>query len=331
MMQELKHEVARIVQYREEAEPAKIEATPFVPARRARPLVAVDGSYAFLWSGSGVSLAVVRIGSLHYAAEEDGYRKLHLDQKDHAVVVSSREEVMAEQGPILSSLYESTLGSRDQPREIVNEYRRYLEASLALEVARRERGSILAMDGTLEIFPRELDHSPQLQEACHRNDHYLVGVSKDSILQAFGRKVSDEELLRGEPGPAYVRVPQEFEKKSRARFYGDIYFAKLHSAAAKWFRVDVGPGKAEVKEVFRHLSAYAQSPLYPGYPFPLLEAHRFAVTIRQFRNLYEEYVVKNLLQLGLPLPEALSGLTHYEGERRSTFHAYLDLLARDLK
>jgi hypothetical protein len=68
-----------------------------------------------------------------------------------------------------------------------------------------------------------------------------------------------------------------------------------------------------------------------GYPRPLFEAHRFAVTIRQMREMYEDAIVKEGLRLGMSLPLLVDGLTSMEGARRGTFHEYLDQVTRELK
>ncbi|MEE9173929.1 MAG: hypothetical protein V3U30_03015, partial [Thermoplasmata archaeon] len=64
---------------------------------------------------------------------------------------------------------------------------------------------------------------------------------------------------------------------------------------------------------------------------PLFEAHRFAVTIRQMREMYEDAIVKEGIRLGLPVSLLIGGLTTMEGARHGTFHEYLDRVTRELK
>ena len=130
---------------------------------------------------------------------------------------------------------------------------------------------------------------------------------------------------------AYARAPKASESAKEGLLYGDIYYARLHSQARKWFRVDVGTFRDEPDHVFGQLAPYAKSLVSVGYPLPLIEAHRMAVTVRQLKPVYEEAVIKSALRMGLDVRTILQGLTGVEGRKRSAFHEYLDKLARDLR
>jgi hypothetical protein len=132
-------------------------------------------------------------------------------------------------------------------------------------------------------------------------------------------------------GVGYVRVPLEFESGQKGLLHGDVYFARLHPETPKWFRVDLGTPKGDPEGALGDLVAYAGSALCPGYPFPLLEAHRAAVTIRQFRSEFEDLILKEALASGLDPDEALRGMVDMDGRRLGAFHEYLDKLAKGLK
>ncbi len=93
----------------------------------------------------------------------------------------------------------------------------------------------------------------------------------------------------------------------------------------------MGTYKEAPDTAFSQVAAFCASPLCVGYPYPLFEAHRFAVTVRQMREMYEDAIVKEGLHMGLPANLLLAGLTSMEGERRSAFHQYLDKVTRELK
>ncbi|MEE9592954.1 MAG: DNA double-strand break repair nuclease NurA [Thermoplasmata archaeon] len=298
----------------------------FEAAEDPRDLVAVDGSYSFLWNSSSLWLAVVKVGALHYR----GGRIQRIEKIEKPMIISTREGFTAEDD-LQATIYRNTRGAKEQHREIVNELRKVYEHQIALQAARAEKDLILAIDGSLASFPRETDQLGDVVRACEERGHLLVGVSKDSTTHAFGSALTDEELLRRHDGRAYVPVPETFEQRQRGLLYGDVYFARLHPKAPKWFRVDIGTHKETPEEVFRELAAYCASPLCVGYPRPLFEAHRFAVTIRQMREMYEDAIVKEGVRLGMPLPLLVDGLTSMEGARRGTFHEYLDKVTRELK
>ncbi len=331
MLEELRHELRKILEYQNgDDEKPSMEVREFEVAVEPPDMVAVDGSYSFLWNVSSTWLAVIRIGALHFKPTARGYHADSLDKFERSVLISTSEDFPQEE-ELYSSIFRLTQGSREQHREMVNEFRKYYESEVALRAARSNRGLIIALDGTLASFPKETDRLGELVEACEERDHVLVGVSKDSTTHAFGHRLTDEELLRGMKGTAFVRVPQSFEKRQKGLLHGDVYFARLHPEAPKWFRVDLGTYKDDPEHAFSQLAAYCSSPLCVGYPHPLFEAHRFAVTVRQMRELYEDAIMKEGLRLGLPLNLLAAGLTSMEGERRGAFHEYLDKVTRELK
>lgn len=295
-------------------------------AEEPRDMVAVDGSYTFLWNRASLWLAMIRVGALLY---QDGAIR-HVDKTEKTVLVSTTEGFPHAE-PLHETIFELTRGSREQHREMVNELRKFYESEAALKAAKGGKDQILALDGSLASFPKETDRLGEVVDVCEDRGHLLVGVSKDSTTHAFGHPLTDEELLRGNDGMAFVRVPESFEKKQRGLLHGDVHFARLHPHAPKWFRVDLGTFKEEPVWAFSQLAGYCSSPLCLGYPRPLFEAHRFAVTVRQMRQMYEDAVLKEGLSLGLPLDVLLDGLTSMEGDRHGAFHEYLDKVTRELK
>ena len=331
-IEELRKELKLMLDYRNSSRKTeRVEVIPFEPTEKPWEMVAVDGSYTFLLSLSNMWLALVRAGALTYSCSGNGYHVLNCSFKEKPIMVSTRQEVMMRRGGFTKDLYLYTKGSKEQHREMVNEFRKRLEARVALETARERRNSIIAMDGSLTAVPKELDHLQEVVKACEQNENILVGVSKDSMTHAFGDVLTDEELLKDHKGLGFVRVPPEFEERQKVLLHGDVYFARMHPESPKWFRVDVGTFKDDPAFVFGNLAHYARSAICIGYPYPLMEAHRLAITVRQFREMYEDVLIRAALENGAELDEIVAGLTHMEGERRGAFHEYLDKVSRDLK
>jgi len=254
------------------------------------------------------------------------------------VGVSTFAEFVATQDELHRSLFEFTKDRREeQPRDMVNEYRRLIEGQTAINFADDLEGCIVAVDGTLSEFPKQFSVMERLVEVCEKRGHLLVGISKDSQLHAFGHVLTDEELMarcqdRLPPDAlAYARAPKAAEAEKEGLLYGDIYYARLHPRARKWFRVDLGTFRDRPDEAFGQLSSYGKSLVSVGYPWPLIEAHRMAVTVRQLKPVYQESVMKMALRMGLDVRTILDGLTQVEGRKRSAFHEYLDKVARDLR
>ncbi len=314
------------------------EFRTFRCAETAKDMIAVDGSYSFLLNLSSWWLALISVGLLRYAFDGTAFRRKDWRLVQRMVGVSTFAEFVASQDELHRSLFEFTKERREeQPRDMVNEYRRLIEGQTAINFADDLEDCIVAVDGTLSEFPKQFSVMQRLVEVCEKRGHLLVGISKDSQLHAFGHVLTDEELMARcqdrlpHDALAYARAPKAAETEKEGLLYGDIYYARLHPRARKWFRVDLGTFRDRPDEAFGQLSSFGKSLVSVGYPWPLIEAHRMAVTVRQLKPVYQESVMKMALRMGLDVRTILDGLTQVEGRKRSAFHEYLDKVARDLR
>jgi len=338
---DLRKELELLVRHHQDA-PVPSEDVPqfrvFSSVDKPRDMIAVDGSYSFLLNLSSWWLALISVGLLRYSFDGTAFRRQDWRLVQRMVGVSTFEEFVAKQDDLHRSLYEFTKGSREnQPRDMVNEYRRLIEGQTAVNFADDTEDAIVAVDGTLSEFPKQFTVMERLVKVCERRGHALVGISKDSQLHSFGHVLTDENLMARTQSRlprgtlAYARAPSASEAEKEGLLYGDIYYARLHPESRKWFRVDVGTFRDRPDFVFGQLAPYGKSLVSVGYPWPLIEAHRLAVTVRQLKPVYQESVLKAALRMGIDVREVLGGLTQVEGRRRSAFHEYLDRVARDLR
>jgi hypothetical protein len=299
-------------------------------------LIAIDGSYSFILNLSSMWLAVIRVGALHYRfSEEKGYELIGSRVEEKPVLVSTKKDIMEKMGEFETKLFETTKYASEQHREMVNQIRRLSEEEIAYELAKSNKNIIIAMDGTLTPM-KSTNILEKAIKLCNDNSNILLGVSKDSFTHSFKSYKTDEEVLLGLDikQMGYVRTPLIKSKKKGSLIYdsmlGDVYFAKLHPDAGKWFRIDLGTFKNDPDIVFSHLAHYCKSSLCVGYIYPLLEAHRFVVTVRHFHSLYEDMILDLAGEFNLPVQEVIGALTHIEGERKGAFHEYLDKVAREV-
>lgn len=337
---DMRRELELLVKHHRDA-PLPPEDVPefrvFRPAGDARDMIAVDGSYSFLLNLSSWWLALISVALLRYTFDGRAFKRKDWRLVQRMVGVSTFEDFVAKQDDLHRSLFDFTKGAQEQPRDMVNEYRRLVEGQLAINFADETEGAIVAVDGTLSEFPKQFTFMERLVALCEKRGHVLVGISKDSQLHSFGHVLTDEDLMarcqsrlpRG--ALAYARAPKASEAAKAGLLYGDIYYARLHPQARKWFRVDVGTFRDDPDFAFGQLAPYAKSLLSVGYPLPLIEAHRMAVTVRHLKPVYQEAVLKAALRMGLDVRTVLDGLTEVEGRKRSAFHEYLDKVARDLR
>ena len=187
----------------------------------------------------------------------------------------------------------------------------------------------MAIDGALTTPPPFLSEFADMMEdtikRCKENENILLGVSKDSETHALGSPSTDEELLLKvhKQGHLYVKVKLDGTYLQ----YGDVYFAKLHPMAMKWFRVDIGT-REHPDHVFPVLAHYARSELCPGYIYPLLEVHRLAVMVRRLHDIYEKTIIELAPKYDISLEEILMGRTDINGSKMRMFHEFLDRVSR---
>ncbi len=313
-----------------------IDVKSFMQSDDIMDLIAIDGSYSFILNLSSMWLAVIRVGALHYRfSEEKGYELVGSRASEKPHLVSTKKDIMDKMGEFESKLYETTRYASEQHREMVNQIRRLSEEQMAYEIAKSNKNVIIAMDGTLTPLKSTSILEKTLAQ-CNDNENILLGVSKDSFTHSFKSYKTDEEVLLDLDFPkiGYVRSPLISSKKKDSLLYdrmlGDVYFVKLHPEAKKWFRIDVGTFKNNPEKIFSHLAHYCKSSLCPGYIYPLLEAHRFVVTVRYFHSLYEDMILDLACDYNLSVQEIIGALTHIEGERKGAFHEYLDKVAREV-
>ncbi|UCG70497.1 MAG: DNA double-strand break repair nuclease NurA [Thermoplasmata archaeon] len=313
-----------------------IDVKTFSPSEKVMDLIAIDGSYSFILNLSSMWLAVIRVGALHYKFSEDkGYELIGSRVKEKPVLVSTKKDIMTKMGEIEEKLFMATRYASEQHREMVNQLRRLFEEEMAYELAKANENVIIAMDGTLTPLKATTVLKKAMDE-CEKKNNILVGVSKDSYTHAFKSYKTDEEVLSklDFQGMGYTPMPMiKSERKDSLlyeRMLGDVYFAKLHPDAKKWFRIDVGTFKKEPERVFSHLAHYSKSTLCPGYVYPLLEAHRYVVTVRHFHSLYEDMILSMAHNYEISIQEAINALTHLEGARKGAFHEYLDQVSREV-
>src|SRR2546428_591446 len=201
---DMRRELELLVKHHRDV-PLPPEDTPafqvFRAATEARDMIAVDGSYAFLLNLSSWWLALISVGRLRYAFDGRSFRRTDWRLVQRMGGVSTFEEFGAKQDDLHRALFEFTKGAlQDQPRDMVNEYRRLIEGQLAINFADETEGAIVAIDGTLSEFPKQFTFMERLVALCEKLGHVLVGISKDSQLQAFGHVLTDEDLMHRAQG-----------------------------------------------------------------------------------------------------------------------------------
>jgi hypothetical protein len=304
----------------------KMKIKPFTLSDEKMDLVGIDGSYTFLLNFSSVWIALIRVAALHYSLG-GGFVLKDKKSVDRYVPIAADEKIV-ETFPEEYQKLLKTIKMKN-PNEVVNEYRRILEHQFVNEISKEKTNCIVALDGALTTpFSKEFaDMMNDTIKNCEKNNNILVGVSKDSLTHAFGSYFTDEELLGNfKDGLYYVKAPEIFQKGYKPPLFGDVYFALLHPKS-KWFRIDIGTNKNHPEDVFSKLANYAKSSICPGYVYPLLEAHKYVVTVRQFKEIYENEILR-VASKHFSINEIINAFTDVDGKRNSSFHSFLDRVSR---
>ncbi|MBC7120006.1 MAG: DNA double-strand break repair nuclease NurA [Candidatus Methanosuratus sp.] len=197
-----------------------------------------------------------------------------------------RTEVFPLEGPCLLSPIEIDL--KDETLMVGTTYG---DMSRALSMARRfcewrlaeravEAGAeCILMDGALQTaFKDEHKVANKLYDKAKGSGSIVAGLSKSTTIylaNGFPLAGTVDEMARRKGYPRWIiKLGESEEWTHRAT----VYYAKLHEMADSGYRLDVfeGAKEEEVEGLLRGLLACSTYFGYPGYPYPLIDAHTYA-------------------------------------------------------
>jgi len=243
---------------------------------------AVDGSNAMIAEGGSVSLAAIRAARTTFSGNErtgrsvtpltlvtigPGHRNLDFDE-----------------------MFEECFGipphkglDNSDPERASGILRDTLEYWVAKKTAQiLPAGSLLLMDGALRVSSQ--NHEPVLADiiktAAERN-LLLAAVAKRTratwggghpLLPALGGLVAQ----LGITGPWWTKIELHLLDNTEYRQgrHGEIYVASLHPRFSRLMKMELPKGTGNPGETMQALAACADDGRIPGYPYPLLDAHR---------------------------------------------------------
>lgn len=259
---------------------------PFKPEKNGF-ISAVDGSNAMVFDSGNFSLAAVR-------AAETGFS--HGIRQSRTVTPLSVFMIGPEEvNPDFPLMFQEYFGilpgtplSNEDPSDAASVLRDTLEYSIALKQAQSlQKDSLLLLDGALRVT--HASHDAVLQEtirSAQRQEVLIAAVSKRTSATWGGGypllpSVAGLATRAGIPAPWWVKVDDR--TLDRHQFdqwrHGDYYIAKLHPHARMPLKVELPVGTPDEIAgcTFARLAGMADDRRIPGYPFPLLDAHRAVV------------------------------------------------------
>jgi hypothetical protein len=228
---------------------------------------------------------------------------------------------------------ESRFSTGDRSEFVAELYMIAKEFEMAEKVSNIYSETIIAIDGGLKRrsqppFKKYLDGTV---ENCVRNSSAFIGIVKGTVKSSLGSVIGDE----------YYAAAIAERKNLQSCWYlevpGDVKvrYAKMHPLAVRPFRVDIQDRTLnpnawcnDPKAIIASTSYFASNELCLGYPFPLAEVHKAAVTLRHMSPALHSLCLEAAMRSGFSFADSLSGLSSIYGLTPRDFHFHLDDISK---
>jgi hypothetical protein len=297
---------------------------PVKPGRGAA-IAAVDGSNAAVLESGSLSLSAVRAGAIIF-------REGEMERKRTPLLLVSRGS--GEAADDFSNLYRECFGS--DPGKPLEGDERAMVASLARDtleywvagqvLGSLGRGDLLLLDGALRVSHES--HDPVLTgliQQAEQNGVMIAAVAKRTTA-TFGKgcpllpAASAYSAMKGVPSPWWMRIDESLLDQTRFPQWqhGDVHVVYLHRHATVPLKVEfpVRQRPEVTAWAVSLLAGCSDDGRIPGYPFPLLEAHRSAVISQGVVDKVKQDVVVALSREGISRDTFLEMFSDYHDEFR---------------
>jgi hypothetical protein len=306
-------------------------------------MIAIDGSNRWIWNNPDINarIAIIRTANVVYEFKKESTPPIHIltqGSTDEAVLIAPDTPNIHTYNQEVQRLHieiQRIIGRKNPINETLSLLRSLYEFRMAENLACENSDSMIVMDGALtyvQIKDFE-DTVRNILKACKKNNNILVGVSKRNITRWLGSELTDEavmrEIARNDHKMMYMEIPTIPKSQQKFPSIGMTFLAKLHAKPVKTFRVDIfNPLNISIETVMSHLAYYSQINTFPGYPFPLVDAHTIAALLRRVPDIYNHELIEAGVQLGFSEDELLKYMITNESIESDPFHRYLDEATR---
>ena len=288
---------------------------------------AVDGSNAMVLDGGSIALAAIRAARTTFAANMRIGRAttpLTLVTIGPGHRNTDFDELFAE---CFGTLPHKGLDNAD-PERAVSILRDTLEYWVARKTAESlPGGSLLLLDGALRVSSQ--NHEPVLAgivAMAAERGLLLAAVAKRTratwggghpLLPALAGLVADYGIA----GPWWTRIDLHLidHTEYHQGRHGEIFVASLHPAVSRPLKMELPKDTDDraVTATMQALAACAGDGRIPGYPYPLLDAHRTVAITEELAGQVQQDLRAGLTKQGMQHRrfEDLFGDLHDEFER----------------
>jgi hypothetical protein len=315
-----------VQQFAEKSGIRRDDIHPIVPAP-AGTVSAVDGSNAMVLDGGSVALAAVRAARSTFIRNERAGRAITPltlvtigpGHRNHDF-----DELFAE---CFGALPHKGLDNADPERAsaVLRDTLEYWVVQKTAETA--PAGSLLLIDGALRVSSQ--NHEPVLAsivETAAARGLLLAAVAKRTkatwggghpLLPALAGLVAEY----GIDGPWWTRIDPHLidHTEYRQGRHGEIFVASLHEKVSRPLKMELPKGTDDrtAAATMQALAACATDGRIPGYPYPLLDAHRMVAIGDELVDQVQQDLRAGLTKQGIQHRrfEDLFGDLHDEFER----------------
>ncbi len=280
-----------------------------IPEGASGTVSAVDGSNTMVLDGGSFALAAIRAARTTFLSNDrvgraatpltlvsigPGHRNLDFDELFHECYGAPPHKGLDNADPERASAV----------------LRDTLEYWVALKTAATlPAGSLLLLDGALRVSSQ--NHEPVLAEivkTAQEREVLLAAVAKRTratwggghpLLPALAGLVAEFGIR----GPWWIRIDPHLldHTEYRQGRHGDIYVASLHPRVARPLKMELPKGTDGItaSATMQALAACAGDGRIPGYPYPLLDAHRAVVIDEALTGQIQQDIRAGLAKHGI--------------------------------
>jgi hypothetical protein len=315
-----------VQKFTEKSGMTKADIHPIIPGP-AGIVSAVDGSNAMIAEGGSISLAAIRAARTTFKSNE---------RENRSVTPLTLVTIgPGHRNTDFDELFEECFGipphkglDNTDPERASAILRDTLEYWVTLRTAKTlPAGALLLMDGALRVSSQ--NHEPVLAEivkTARERNLLLAAVAKRTratwggghpLLPAIGGFVA----RLGITGPWWAKIDGHLLDHAEYRHgrHGEIYVSSLHPQYSRPLKMELpkGTGIDTADRTMQALAACADDGRIPGYPYPLLDAHRTVVIDEALVQQVQQDIKAGLSKQGIQNRtfENLFGDLHGDFER----------------
>jgi hypothetical protein len=167
--------------------------------------------------------------------------------------------------------------------------RRFAEINAAKKIVESKGCDAVVLDGTLQAtLPKEKELLNGLYGAAEKNNVIVCALAKSTNI--FTNSGASAVNVLNKIGPKSTWVYHPVADISVDSHKADIYFLKLHERSRHIFRFEVLKGQNPI-EIISSLKNLSKDPVFLGYPYPLIQADKFARISNQEKDLMKTKVL----------------------------------------